>query len=192
VTTAVVPVRSFDGLTRLSGALDDLARRDLMRRLAARTAAVAAETGISVVVVTGDRAVRAWAEESGYDVATEPVSGGLDAAARIGTAAVDGPWLVVHADLPWVATADIEAAFGAVDRAGAVLAPSHDGGTSLIGSAGSDFPFAYGVGSFRRHLAAAPRAAVLVRPGLALDLDRVRDLATLRTLADRRDGPSLV
>ena len=61
-----------------------------------------------------------------------------------------------------------------------VIAPSHDGGTSALGATGH-LDFHYGVGSFHRHLRQAPRAAVIVRPGLAFDLDTVDDLdAVLR------------
>jgi 2-phospho-L-lactate guanylyltransferase len=178
---AVVPIRSFDGLTRLSGVLDDEARIGLMRRMAEHTTMAADQAGASVVVVTGDESVRSWAKEQGWRTVAEPDPPGLSRAAGAGVAAATGPWLVVHADLPAIAVSDIEAALSLVTN-GVVLAPSHDGGTSLIGSPAAGFPFSYGIGSFRRHLAAAPGAAVLVRPGLALDLDRGSDLGVLRTL----------
>lgn len=176
---AFIPIRSFAGLTRLSSALDGHERIATMRRLAERTTAAAVDAGASVSVVTGDADVRAWAEESGHTVIVEPDQGGLDAAARTGITAAEGPWLVVHADLPLVTAADIAQAASVVGDGGSVLAPSYDGGTSLIGGNGPGFPFSYGAGSFRRHLAAAPGATVLVRRGLAIDLDRVRDLDAL-------------
>jgi 2-phospho-L-lactate guanylyltransferase len=179
--TAVVPIRSFDGLTRLSSVLDDEARAALMRRMAERTTMAAERAGASVAVVTGDASVRSWAKEQGWRTVAEPDNPGLNRAAGAGVAGAQGPWLVVHADLPAIGVSDIETALSLI-ATGVVLAPSHDGGTSLIGGPVPGFPFSYGVGSFRRHLAAVPGAAVLVRPGLALDLDRASDLGVLRTL----------
>ncbi|MCH8900136.1 MAG: 2-phospho-L-lactate guanylyltransferase [Acidobacteria bacterium] len=179
--TAVVPIRSFDGLTRLSEALSTEERFALMRRLAERTCTAIAEAGASVVIVTGDDEVRSWASESGFGLVDEPDPPGLDAAAAAGIAQADDAWMVVHADLPAIAPEDIEAAVTVLDGR-SVLAPSHDGGTSLIAGSTPGFPFSYGVGSFHRHLAAVPDAAVLIRPGLALDLDRPSDLDAIRRL----------
>jgi len=151
--------------------------------LATRTVRAAVDAGTYVTIVTPDPAVRRWAE--GFDTRWigEPTPGGLNAAAAAGVSAAAGtPWLVIHADLPAITPADVIAAAG-LAVTGTVLAPSHDGGTSLIGGVVSSFPFAYGPGSFLRHLAAVDgRATVLVRPGLALDLDAPRDLATFEEL----------
>ena len=184
--TAVVPVRSFDGLTRLADVLDAAQRAALTRDMAENTIEAIEGAGADAAVITDDAAVHAWAQQQSLRVIDDP-GGGLDGAAHAGIAAVGPPWLVVHADLPLVSAADIEAALGLR----VVLAPSHDGGTNLIGSSMPDFPFAYGIGSFSRHLAAAPYATVLVRTGLALDLDRARDLHALATdlagLAERSE-----
>ncbi len=154
----------------------------LMRKLAGRAAAAIAEAGASIVVVTGDDEVRSWASESGFSLVDEPDPPGLDAAAAAGLDAVRGPWMVVHADLPLITDEDVVATQRALAPNTHVLAPSHDGGTSLIAGSTPAFPFSYGVGSFQRHLAAVPDAAVLIRPGLALDLDRASDLDAIRGL----------
>ena len=152
-----------------------------MRRLAERTCTAITEAGASVVIVTGDHEVRSWASESGFGLVDEPDPPGLDAAAAGGIAQADDAWMVVHADLPAIAPEDIDAAVTLLGGR-SVLAPSHDGGTSLIAGSTPAFPFSYGVGSFHRHLAAVPDAAVLIRPGLALDLDRPSDLDAIRRL----------
>jgi 2-phospho-L-lactate guanylyltransferase len=180
---AIVPIRSFDGLTRLAAALDARERNALMRRLAERTTTAAGDAGAAVTVVTGDGAVRIWAEGRGFAVIDEPEPPGLDAAASAGIDGVHGAWMIIHADLPAITAVDLGRVMRVLDDGRRVLAPSHDGGTSLIGGSGITFAFSYGVGSFRRHLAAVPDAVVLARPGLALDLDRPQDIATLQALA---------
>ena len=180
---ALIPIRSFDGMTRLSGWLDSEDRARLARDLAGRTTRAALQANTRVSVITADTDVRQWAISFGVDVISEHTSQGLNAAATVGTEeAGDDPWLVIHADLPAITSSDVRAAMTSIE-CGHVLAPSHDGGTSLIGGMGPDFPFRYGPGSFRRHLAAVNGSAtILVRPGLALDLDHPHDLTTLTRL----------
>jgi 2-phospho-L-lactate guanylyltransferase (CobY/MobA/RfbA family) len=59
---------------------------------------------------------------------------------------------------------------------GPVIAPSYDGGTTLLGPVPSGFTFAYGIGSYTRHLAAIPTATPIIDARLALDIDSARDL----------------
>jgi 2-phospho-L-lactate guanylyltransferase len=180
---ALIPIRSFDGMTRLSGHLEPEERRQFARELADRTVRAALGANTRVSVITADVTVQQWAIVSGVGVISERDSQGLDAAATAGVVAVgDDPWLVIHADLPAIDPGDVQASVQAIGS-GYVLAPSHDGGTSLIGGTGPGFPFQYGPGSFRLHLAAVKGdATILIRPGLALDLDRPWDLATLSRL----------
>lgn len=163
-----------------------------MRRLAERTTEALRSAGAEVLVVTADGSIRQWAQRRDLGIVEEPSPGGLDVAAAAGVAAAEGAWMVVHADLPMITTRDAVAAAAALAGSAFALAPSHDGGTNLIGGTGAAFPFSFGIGSFRRHLASVPAATVLERPGLAIDLDRARDLATLQILADRSGIPSLV
>jgi 2-phospho-L-lactate guanylyltransferase len=170
-------------MTRLARDLSIVDRRALGRELAGRVVLASRSAGIEAIVVTTDESVRRWAMENDVDTVTEPSSGGLDGAASKGvTSVTTAAWLVVHGDLPAITADDLAAAADLAVR-GVVLAPSHDGGTSLVGGTGDSFPFRYGPGSFRRHLAAVRgRASILIRPGLALDLDRPWDLAALEEL----------
>lgn len=181
--TAIIPIRTFEGMSRLSRCLEPVARGHIGRKLADRVAGAATGAGLAVTVVTSDADVVRWAHDWNIDSLAEPDLGGLDNAAAAAVASTESDrWLIVHADLPAIASDDLHAAAALVEKC-AVLAPSHDGGTSLIGGSGNTFPFQYGPGSFRRHLAALHgRAAVLVRPGLALDLDRPWDLAAFERL----------
>ena len=180
---AVVPIRSFEGMTRLAHDLTAGQRRTLSRELANRLVRAAHGANLDAVIVTADAAVRRWATDMGARVVTEPAVDGLDGAATVGIASLPtGSWLVVHSDLPAITIEDLAAAKERV-RYGTVLAPSHDGGTPLIGSTGNSFPFRYGPGSFRAHLSAVRgNASILIRPGLALDLDRPSDLGDLTEL----------
>jgi 2-phospho-L-lactate guanylyltransferase len=180
--SAIVPIRSFDGLTRLARVLDTDARAELMLRLTEHTVDVIRRAKLPAWVVSSDPRVTAWGAAHADRVVPEPPAGGLNAAALAGVNATHGPWMVVHADLPAVRVEDIVAAARLADRT-TVIAPSRDGGTSLIGGNGDPPPFCYGPGSFHRHLSTVRgRATVLVRPGLALDLDRSWDLTALHHL----------
>jgi 2-phospho-L-lactate guanylyltransferase len=173
---AGVPIKPFGiAKARLAPTLDARSRSRLGRAIAAHTLRTVAASGATPVVVTGDAGVARWAQRHGWPVIDEPEGGGLDGAAQaVVAAAGDERWAVVHADLPLVTAADLAAAWQT--SAGQVaIAPAHDGGTSLVAGSGP-FRFSYGPGSFHRHFRNAPGAAVLVRPGLALDLDTVADL----------------
>ncbi|MFA5884491.1 MAG: 2-phospho-L-lactate guanylyltransferase [Acidimicrobiia bacterium] len=179
-----VPVRAFRlGNTRLASGLDDTTRTALARRLAERV--VTATGDAPVVVVTSAPEVVEWAGDLGIGVVPDP--GSLDAAARVGVAELTRLGcrrvVVAHADLAFVTD------FTPVTRdAGvptAVLVPCHhDDGTPVLSlPAGVDFAFAYGPGSFRRHVQVARAAGLAVRvvrdPALAFDVDTVDDVSVL-------------
>jgi 2-phospho-L-lactate guanylyltransferase len=175
-----VPVKPFGVAKRRLGPAVDAATRSLLgRAIAAETLRAVAASGAVPVVVTGDAGVASWARTSGWEVIAERPGSGLDGAAAAVVTASPRSWAVLHADLPLVGPADLAAAWDTA--AATVLAPSRDGGTNLfIGSRPTRF--AYGPGSFTRHLAGAPGAVVVVRPGLALDLDTPADLAAVLSL----------
>lgn len=153
-----------------------------MFRLAENTITVIHEARLHVSIVSSDPAVTMWGAAHAEQVVPEPLVGGLNAAALAGVSAVPRPWMIVHADLPALSVEDIAAAARLAEWT-RVIAPSRDGGTSLLGSNGDPPPFCYGPGSYRRHLSALRgQATTLLRPGLALDLDRPWDLAALHRL----------
>jgi 2-phospho-L-lactate guanylyltransferase len=174
-----VPIKPFGvAKRRLATVLDASTRSIVGREVAARTLDMAGAAGGRVVVVTADGGVRAWAARRGVE-STGQSEGGLIGAAMAAVAMAHGaPWVVAHADLPLVDTADFEAIVEAVEECEVVLAPSFDGGTTVVAGTVASFPFSYGPGSFRRHLAVArERARIVVRLGLALDLDGPSDLS---------------
>jgi 2-phospho-L-lactate guanylyltransferase (CobY/MobA/RfbA family) len=122
--------------------------------------------------------VAAWARTNGFLTIPELDGRGLNGAADAVVAEAarrHRPWAVIHADLPLVTPAALAPVFE-LAAAGAVLVPSHDGGTNVIAGSGTTFRFAYGRASFQRHLIAYPNSAVVTDARLALDLDTSRDL----------------
>jgi 2-phospho-L-lactate guanylyltransferase len=98
-------------------------------------------------------------------------------ATRLGRGAV----LVVHADLPLLDGEDISAMLDCAQRFGGALAPDRHGvGTNAIALvAGFPFNFAFGPESRRLHQVQLSPKAVVMRRGLALDIDTPEDLSWL-------------
>jgi len=175
----VVPVKAFHAAKlRLSPALGPADRADLARHMA--TAVVRAAAPLAMLVVCDDEEVRRWALDLGAEVRWTPglgldgaVSAGVEQVADAGFDRV----VVSHADLP-LATGLVHVAEGS----GAVLVPDRRAdGTNVISiPAASGFRFAYGPGSFHRHLAEAERlgleATVLDDGDLSWDVDVPDDL----------------
>lgn len=171
--TAIVPLKSgAERKTRLSERLTAAERLALSDRLAAHVLAALAQAGLAARVLSPV----AWP-----GLPWEPDTGaGLNAELdRIRAALGSGPLLAIHADLPLVTAVDIGALIAAAEGQGAAIAPDRaDAGTNAIALAGGEpFGFAFGEGSFARHRASLPGAAIVRRAGLALDIDTPADLA---------------
>jgi 2-phospho-L-lactate/phosphoenolpyruvate guanylyltransferase len=174
---AGIPLRGFDTAKgRLAGSLSPEARRRLAELTARRVVEASLDAGLDALIVTSAAEVRAWAAAGGYRCVDDPPGGNLDGAAAT-IAASGSPWCVIHADLPLITAADLAPAAARLTEGRAVLAPSRDGGTNLIG-ASEPMRFSYGPGSFARHLAAtaAMRPLVIISPGLAVEIDTYADL----------------
>lgn len=180
----VIPVKPFGvAKRRLAPVLNAAQRSRVGKAVAAHVVATAQATGCPVAVVTGDDGVWSWARRLGASVIREPPEGGLDQAGTAAAAVArrqGRAWMILHADLPVLTASELRDAVAALESKGVLLAPSHNGGTSLLAADLDAFPFAYGRTSFRRHLAAAARLPhrLLIRTGLAVDLDGPQDLAT--------------
>ncbi len=179
---AAIPLRGFDSAkTRLGEELPPDIRASVAAAVAARVATACRAAGWRVLIVSSAPGVVAWCDRNDLDTLADP-GGGLNAAAAAAASAITGRWMVIHGDLPLVTAADLEGVAEKLDGDSVVLAPSRDGGTKVVAATGS-FGFAYGPGSFARHLAAAAprRTTTIVRVGLAVELDTPDDLrATLR------------
>lgn len=197
-----MPIRSFTfGKRRLAEALGTRARVALGAELAGRV--VAAADPLPTLVVSSAPEVRAWATHLDIPVIDDP--GSLDLAAEAGAA-----WhlargarrvVVVHADLPLAQSGSLRRFATDGARPIVTLVPSHRDEGSPVFSVPLPLPaglqFAYGVGSFRRHLRNARAAGLAVRvvrdPTLAFDLDVADDLRALTLAAPGRHafGPTV-
>lgn len=180
----VIPLRSFTlGKARLAEALDDDARATLAQQMAERV--VAAAGARPVVIVSSAREVVAWADA--HDLARVDDPGSLDLAASSGRS-----WareqrcdqvVVAHADLPFATTLDPVTREATAPTAFVVPDQRDDGTPVLSIPTAADFRFAYGPGSFTRHVAEARRLGLDVRVvrdhTLGFDVDLPEDLARL-------------
>ena len=178
----LVPVKAFaDAKQRLGEVLPAADRERLARTMAARVVASAAP--LSVWVVTDDDDVAVWAVEQGASPLRQQRSGlnaaVTDAVAVLAAAGIDRV-IVAHGDLPFAT--DLAAL---ADGEGVTVVPDrHDDGSNvLVVPTGVGFRFAYGPGSFARHLLEAERLELAVRvvrdAGLGWDVDRPDDLVAL-------------
>ena len=182
-----IPVKPFSlAKQRLATALDADTRRKLSVGLAARTADIAQRAGGWPLILSADDDVTRWATEAGHDVLLDEGSSLNDAARSATGHAGRDPWIICHADLPLLNSDTVARAIDAVRNGRWLLAPSSDGGTSMVGGTGS-FEFSFGVGSFHRHLArvAARDHVVITSTGTLLDLDTPSDIAAA---ISHRDG----
>lgn len=184
--SAVVPMKPLaQSKTRLSAALTPERRAALsLAMLRSVLCALRRSRMGRIVVVGGDRRVRAAARETG--AAWRPDEfGDLNAALAAAFRALrrEGkPAAYIPADLPLLAVEDVDALLDASgDGAALTLCPAHDGGTNaIIVPPRADFEPLLGIGSFRRHKRLARKLGLETRvariPGFERDLDTIEDL----------------
>jgi 2-phospho-L-lactate guanylyltransferase len=175
----LVPVKAFaEAKVRLSPALPPERRAALAQAMAERVLAAAGR--LPVAVVCDNAEVANWAAAHGAIVLAEPgrglngaVSAGVEQLAAAGAQQV----IVAHADLPLATDLSWVASFG-----GVTLVPDRrrDGTNVACVPARAGFGFAYGSGSFDRHVAETRRLGLALRvvhePLLAWDVDVPADL----------------
>lgn len=168
------------GKQRLAEALTTEQRAKLGKAMVEHVWTVVTESDLIPVLVTADTDVATWAAGNGIPSIPDP-GGGLNVAAARGVewAMRSGSrWLILHSDLPMISPADLKA-FAAAVGSGDAIAPSSDGGTSAISSI-DEIEFAFGAGSFHRHLSKLTSPTVVARPGFLHDIDSPADLAAAR------------
>jgi 2-phospho-L-lactate guanylyltransferase len=178
-TAVLIPLKAFRGAkARLSSVLDAGERADLARRMAETVVAAAAPCPWRSCATT----TRSPTGPRGSAPSVVRVDGpGLDRAVHAGIAALaaDGfeQVVVAHGDLPRATDLTTCADFD-----GVTLVPDrHGDGTPVaVVPVGAGFRFAYGPGSFARHVAEAERLGLTWRrlddPDLGWDVDEPADL----------------
>lgn len=187
----VIPVKSPpDRKSRLAEALDREGRDALVCRMAAHVAETARRArGVDhVAFVAGS------AEGLPEDVAVIEDAGlDLDAAAggALAEAAAQGATriILIAGDLPLVTSAEVERLAALPAHAAGIAPDRHGSGTNAISlplPAARPFTFAFGAGSFGRHLGEAEKLGLDVQTvrsdGLARDIDEPPDLADAAAL----------
>jgi len=192
-TWALVPVKARDsGKQRLASVLSESQRTALNGAMLEHVLAVVRATplaGVLVISPTGAPLPQAT------HVLRDP-GAGLNAALELAVpellALGATRALIVFADLPLLTCEDLLALEQATASSAVALAPDHTGtGTNALGLAlPSPFRLQFGVGSCARHQLEAERigrpAALVLRAGLAFDVDEPADLERLRARADPR------
>lgn len=182
----LVPLKRLAGAkTRLAGLLVPDERASLVKAMLADVldAVRAAPEVATVTLVSSEPFAPRLARTHGvrlFDDGGLPWNEGL--AAATSRTVVEPVVAVVSADLPLVSSEDVSALLGAVPERGIAIARAHDGGTNAVAIAP---PGAVGTcfgepGSAALHAglarAAGLAAAIVDRPGLALDLDTAADV----------------
>jgi 2-phospho-L-lactate guanylyltransferase len=187
----VVPFRS--GKRRV--AAPDEVRATLALAMLADVLAACTVAG-RTLVVTGDTAARAIAEELGAGVVDDPGGGQSAAVAAALRDVEDGPVLVVNADVPCVVPHDLRTLAGTAELDALGLVEADDGTTNALALPRPGlFAPLYGPGSaarFREHGAeqGVPAVAAAI-PNLADDVDTLDDLERVRLRAGPRTQAAL-
>jgi 2-phospho-L-lactate/phosphoenolpyruvate guanylyltransferase len=178
--SVLIPVKAFaDAKLRLAPAMTGVDRAALARSMAERVVHAAAP--LPVAIVCDDDDVVAWAASHGLDVIVAPGRGlnravetGVDELAARGATQV----IVAHADLPLATDLTWVARFPGVT----LIPDRRDDGTNVACvPTNAGFRFAYGAGSFTRHVTEARARGLalhIVRDAeLGWDIDQPDDLA---------------
>ncbi len=198
LAVAILMKDPAEAKTRLEPALGADAREHIALLLFENTLSFFARTqaGRPLAVVTRSETIAGLAREAGAAVVAEEAGGGINAAAHAASVWAGGAGaaslLVVHADVPAWADAELAALVEAGARAAVILAESNDGGTNaLLVNPPDAITFRFGPGSADRHEAeAAARGLSCIRlrmPLMARDVDTPDDLEHALSKRRRND-----
>ncbi len=178
---ALVPLKKLTSAkSRLAGAVAPEMRRRLVLHMAAHVIGVLRRTVDEIIMLAEDPV-----EEFAGLAQIRDVEAGLNAnimrAVRLLPHAPGDLMIVIFPDLPLLAPADVTALIEACAEGIAIATDHHGSGTNAIAMAAPEhFQFCFGADSRTLHAAEAARrgvpAVVLVRDGLAYDVDDVHSL----------------
>lgn len=182
---AIIPAKPpGDGKNRLSGAMDDTARSQLVRAMLGHVieAAEAARNVDTVCLIGPSRhglpETLPLLDDPGTGL-NPAIASGFDEAVRAGATRV----LIIHGDLPQLTAQDVELLAAAAPGSLAIAPDRHGTGTNALSlplPEAENFAFAFGTDSFARHCLEAGRLELKVETihshGLAHDVDEPADL----------------
>lgn len=188
----LIPIKDLRGAKqRLSPILSSEERTQLARAMAEDVfdALVPFALAPGVAVVSGDPWASQQAKSRKFTIIVDDAQGGETAAIEMATSFClnDGAdfSVVFPADIPLITADEVRTVLDAIPRCGCVVVPAGDGrGTNGILRRPADLiPLRFGNDSLLPHLAAARATGheVVIRElsGIAIDVDRPDDLATL-------------
>lgn len=191
----VIPVKSpGKAKSRLAEVLDEGQRESLASAMLARvTDAARGAANVDRVALLGPSSTGI---DTDLPLLADP-GGGLNPALQHTLANLPDPQIarliVLFADLPRIARADVERLAAAGGNAIAIAPDHHGTGTNALSlpiPAARGFTFAFGPDSFARHRAEAGRLGLRIEdvrsPGLAHDIDVPEDLAGAEALISRK------
>ena len=187
---AIIPVKPLQrAKSRLAAALPPEARYELAQAMFRHVLSVAlsAKSVTGALVISRDTKALVIAREMGAKTLQESADSNLNPALMRATMVLRS-WradavLVLPADLPFIADEDIEAmAALSLDESIVIAADgAQDGTNALLARPPGAIEYAYGAGSFARHIAQAEAAGILVKRydswRARLDIDVPADLA---------------
>ena len=201
MTQALLPLKDLvEAKSRLAGLLSPSERRALAQAMVEDVLTVLAQHGeiTRITLVSDDPGAGMLAQKYGADYLAERDLGcrGLNrvVAAAVGRLVQDhaAPMLVRHGDRPLLSIEDIDAVLVQQrEQGGLVVAcDRHNIGSNLLAFPQGTLPrFCFGADSCQRHLDAAGarglHSSVLLRPGIALDVDEAPDMAVLMQALER-------
>ncbi len=197
---AIVPIKPFNrSKSRLAKVLSPEQRASLAERMFRHTLEVltSVQKIAGILVISRDTGALAIARDFGVHTVQESGTPELNAALLrasqvIGSQGVDGV-LVLPADIPFINAEDVQEMLhlGRYNMT-VVLAPDRNeqGTNALLVNPPGLIPFAFGEGSFRRHMIEAEEAGATVKiyrsEQIALDIDVPDDLALYYRLTGQK------
>jgi 2-phospho-L-lactate/phosphoenolpyruvate guanylyltransferase len=191
---AIVPVKPFTrAKSRLASVLSTAERVELAEKLLRHTITTVQQVQeiTGVLVISRDNKALAVAREAGAHTVQESGMPELNHALMRATQVIiawrGGAVLILPADLPLVAPEDLrDVVRKGADEHSVVIAPdrARDGTNALLVRPAGLIPYAYGPGSFQRHVnlahEAGARLLIHESPRLMLDIDVPADLELYR------------
>jgi 2-phospho-L-lactate guanylyltransferase len=188
----LIPFKSLaTAKQRLAAALDQRQRSQLAEALLCDVMAAAAGVAdrIDVALVTGDARAQALAREFGFLVIEDERNESETAAVAMATAWCEergyDTTIVVPADIPLIASAELHRVLDAAPEEGAVFVPAYDrrGSNCILRRPASLIPLRFGNDSFLPHCEAMKKTGkelvILEMAGIGLDIDNPHELEML-------------